>query len=74
MNSLRQYIPKISVNRFKYTKVSTKDMSEEEKYEQEIDSRMNPTPLTNVQVKVLNCLKQSSDKGGNIGELFKNDC
>jgi hypothetical protein len=57
MNSLRQYIPKISLNRFKYTKVSTKDMSEEEKYEQEIDSRMNPTPLTNVQVKVLNCLK-----------------
>jgi len=33
MNSLRQYIPKISLNRFKYTKVSTKNMSEEEESE-----------------------------------------
>ncbi len=34
----------------------------EEKLKQEIDDRMNPTPLTDVQVKVLNFLKQSSGK------------
>ena len=41
MNSLRQYIPRISLNRFKYTKVSTENVPEEGESEKNKKDKKN---------------------------------